>query len=154
MKGLLLITTALVTFTVVLSAGAPNMPVMAPPTVPMVASATALALPTPATNVAALASAEPTPAATTLDPNSEEVATLIKRGQQLAAAGDVAAARLILMRAADAHNAGAALALGATYDPNVLETLGIHGIVPDIAAARGWYKKAKEYGSAEASRRI
>jgi hypothetical protein len=149
MKGLLLITTALVTFTVVLSAG-PSMPVMAPPAVPVIASAAA----TPAPDVAVLAPAKAPPKTATLPSDSEDLAAIVKRGQQFAAAGDVAAARLLLQRAADAHDARAALALGATYDPNVLETLGIRGVVPDIAAARGWYEKAKEYGSAEALRRI
>jgi TPR repeat protein len=151
MKGLLPTATALVTFTVVLSAGAPNMAVMAPPTVPMVASATALALPTPAATVAALASAKPA-SKTTHRSDSEELAKLVRRGRQLAAAGDFAAARLILRRVADEHDAGAAAALGATYDPNVLVTLGIQGIVPDIVEARRWYEKAKEYGSAEPTR--
>jgi hypothetical protein len=97
----------------------------------------------------------PAPApAPALDPDSEEVTALIKRGQELAAAGDVAAARLTLRRAAEAHNAQAALALGATYDPGVLRTLGIFGVTPDAAMARGWYEKAKEYGSAEAPRRL
>jgi hypothetical protein len=95
-----------------------------------------------------------TPAVTALDPESEEALTLLKRGEQLAAAGDMAAARLMLRRAAEAHNARAALALGATYDPNVLATLGIYGVVPDTAAARSWYEKAKEYGSAEAPQRL
>jgi TPR repeat protein len=94
------------------------------------------------------------PTAPTLDPNSEEVVALVKRGEQLAAAGDMAAARLTLRRAADAHNARAALALGATYDPNVLQNLGIYGIEPDVAQTRRWYERAKEFGSAEAQRRL
>jgi hypothetical protein len=98
--------------------------------------------------------AEPPAPVPALDPDSAEVAALIKRGQELAAAGDVATARLTLRRAAEAHNAQAALALGATYDPNVLRTLGIFGVTPDAAMARGWYEKAKEYGSAEAPRRL
>ena len=141
--------TAVVTFAVVLSAGAAKMPVEAPPSAPVITHASA-----PAAYVADLAVAKLTPKATMLDPDSQELATLVKRGQQLAASGDVSAARLMLRRAADERNAHAALALGATYDPNVLETLGIRGVVPDIAAARSWYKKAKEYGSAEASRRL
>jgi TPR repeat protein len=36
----------------------------------------------------------------------------------------------------------------------VLQSLGIYGVTPDIAEARNWYEKAKEYGSAEALRRI
>ena len=92
--------------------------------------------------------------ARSLDAQSDEIATLVRRGEQLAAAGDMAAARLLLRRAAEEHNARAALALGATYDPNVLQSLGIYGVTPDIAEARNWYEKAKEYGSAEALRRL
>jgi hypothetical protein len=110
----------------------------------------------PAVNVVAPPAPEPAsaPAAPALDPESPEVAALVKRGQELAAAGDIAAARLTLRRAAEAHNAQAALALGATYDPTVLETLGIFGVTPDVAKARSWYEKAREYGSAEAPRRL
>jgi hypothetical protein len=110
--------------------------------------------PTPGSNIANLVPAKTMPAATTLDPESEEAATLVKRGEQLAAAGDMASARLTLRRAAEAHNARAALALGATYDPNVLRSLGIYGVAPDIAEARSWYEKAKEYGSPEAPQRL
>jgi hypothetical protein len=108
----------------------------------------------PAANAVAPPAAEPAPAAPALDPESPEVAALVKRGQELAAAGDIAAARLTLRRAAEAHNAQAALALGATYDPSVLETLGIFGVTPDVAKARSWYEKARDYGSAEAPRRL
>jgi TPR repeat protein len=84
----------------------------------------------------------------------EELAALLQRGQHLAASGDIAAARLTLRPAAEARNAQAALALGATYDPVVLHSLGIFGVTPDVAMARGWYEKAREYGSAEAPRRL
>jgi hypothetical protein len=123
------------------------------PAMPVTASAPTPVLPVPAA-VVAPAAPEPAPVATALDPDSEEMVALVKRGQELAAHGDVAAARLTLRRAAEAHNARAALALGATYDPIVLETLGIYGVAPDIAAARGWYEKARDYGSAEAPRRL
>jgi TPR repeat protein len=86
--------------------------------------------------------------------DSEEVLGLLQRGRKLAEAGDIAAARLVLRRAAEAHNAQAALALGGMYDPIVLKELGIYGVVPDIAEARSWYEKAKEFGSAEATRRL
>jgi TPR repeat protein len=96
-----------------------------------------------------LSSAAPAPE---LDP--EQRAALLKRGQQLAASGDIAAARLTLRPAAEARDAQAALALGATYDPIVLRSLGIFGVTPDVALARSWYEKAKAYGSAEAPRRL
>jgi TPR repeat protein len=82
----------------------------------------------------------------------DEVAMLAKRGEQFAMVGDVAAARLILQRAAEAGDPRASLSLAATYDPIVLERLGVRGISADIAMARTWYEKAKDFGSDEASR--
>jgi hypothetical protein len=87
-----------------------------------------------------------------LDP--EEIATLLRRGQDLLKNGDIASARLVLRRAANAGNAQAALALGATYDPLVLTELGVIGFAPDAAQARIWYGRAAEQGSREAARRL
>jgi hypothetical protein len=87
-----------------------------------------------------------------LDP--EEVMVLLKRGKDLIADGDIAAARLILKRAADANNAEAALALAATYDPFVLRELKVYGFTPDAAMARVWYEKATELGAPAAPRRL
>ena len=84
----------------------------------------------------------------------DEVAVLAKRGEEFIAAGNITAARLVLQRAAEARDAGAALLLGATYDPIMLEKFGVRGLAPDIATARTWYERAKEFGSAEASRRL
>jgi hypothetical protein len=50
--------------------------------------------------------------------------------------------------------ARAALMLAGTYDPIILEKLSIQGLASDIAAARTWYERAKEFGSAEAMRRL
>jgi TPR repeat protein len=46
------------------------------------------------------------------------------------------------------------LALGATYDPIALQKLGVRGVSADIAMARSWYEKAKEFGSAEGQARL
>jgi hypothetical protein len=87
-----------------------------------------------------------------LDP--EVIASLLRRADVLIASGDVAAARLVLRRAADAGDAGAAMALAGTYDPANLAKLGVHGILPDLAKARSWYEKARTFGSAEAHQRL
>jgi hypothetical protein len=87
-----------------------------------------------------------------LDP--EAVTDLVKRGQELIAAGKIPAARLVLMRAAEAGDAPAAMALGTTYDPIELEKLGFRDADPDIAMARFWYQKAKELGSIDAPARL
>ena len=87
-----------------------------------------------------------------LDP--DVVAALLKRADVLIASGDVAAARLVLRRAADAGDAHAAMTLAGTYDPAVLEKLDVHGFVPDVVMARSWYEKARKLGSAEAPQRL
>jgi hypothetical protein len=87
-----------------------------------------------------------------LDPN--EIASSLRRADDLIASGDLAAARLVLRRAANAGDAHAAMRLAGTYDPVILEKLGVHGFVPDVAMARVWYEKAKKFGSAEAPQRL
>jgi hypothetical protein len=87
-----------------------------------------------------------------LDPDA--IASSLRRGDALIATGDLAAARLVLRRAADAGDARAAMTLAETYDPTFLEKLGVHGVVPDLAMARSWYEKAKTFGSAEAPQRL
>jgi TPR repeat protein len=87
-----------------------------------------------------------------LDPS--EIAASLRRGNDLIASGDIAAARLVLRRAANAGDAHAAMTLAGTYDPVILEKLGVHGFVPDVAMARVWYEKAKKFGSAEAPQRL
>jgi TPR repeat protein len=86
--------------------------------------------------------------------DDEEITVLVKRGKDLIATGDLAAARLMLRKAADANNAEAALALAATYDPSVLRELKVYGFTPDAAMARVWYEKAIELGSPAAPRRL
>jgi hypothetical protein len=84
----------------------------------------------------------------------EEIAALYKRGEQLIQQGDIAAARLMFTRAASVGDARSALALGASYDPDVLRKLGVVGVAADAALAREWYAKASGYGSREAAQRI
>ena len=118
------------------------------------APAEALAVPAPAPpqpaaappgNDAAVAQTVSSP----LDP--DEIAMLLKRGKDAFSTGDLAAARLLLRRAAEAGSAEAALALGATFDPLVIRRLGAIGAAPDAAQARQWYQKAVALGSPTAS---
>jgi hypothetical protein len=53
--------------------------------------------------------------------DSEEIDILIKRGKDLLADGDVAAARLLFHRAAEADSAEGAFTLGPTFDPVSLQ---------------------------------
>jgi len=52
------------------------------------------------------------------------------------------------------HKTAAALALGATFDPIVLAKIGVRGAGADVEKARGWYERAKEFGSPDAPRRL
>jgi hypothetical protein len=86
--------------------------------------------------------------------DSDEIKLLVKQGEQFAAAGDVVSARVVLQRAAQAGDATAAMALGATYDPIVLAKIGVVGLSADVEQARSWYQKAESLGSSEATRRL
>jgi hypothetical protein len=86
--------------------------------------------------------------------DAEEIALLLKRGEDFISVGDLASARVVLQRAAEAGNARAALALAGTFDPQVLARLGVRGLRGDTAQARAWYEKARELGSTDATRRI
>ena len=114
------------------------------------AAAPAAAVPAAAAPVAAAPVAAPP--ARKLDP--DELAKFLTRAKSLLAAGDIPSARLLLERAADAQDAGAALMLARTYDPDVLGTLDTRNITPDPAMARAWYQKAGQLGSTDAQRRL
>jgi TPR repeat protein len=86
--------------------------------------------------------------------DADELAALLKRAKSMIAIGDIAAARLLLERAADAQEAGAALLLAQTYDPAVLGTPDARSITPDPATARAWYQKAVRLGSRDAQLRL
>jgi hypothetical protein len=97
-------------------------------------------------------SAADDPAIRMLDP--EVIKLLMRQGEQLIATGDVVTARTVFQRAAEAGNADAAIALGATYDPNVLAKLGVVGVSADVGKARSWYQRAETLGSPDARGRL
>jgi hypothetical protein len=99
------------------------------------------------------AAARPEPRATPAMTHAE-VVTLLKRGRDLIAVGDIASARLILTRLAEAGDAEASLALAGTFDAAVLANQHVVGVQPDPAKARTWYARAAEQGSPEAKRRL
>jgi hypothetical protein len=96
----------------------------------------------------------PAPERNTLHLDDQEIAALVMRGENFIANRDLASARLLLQRAAEAGNANAALALGATFDPLVIQSLGAVGGEPDAARARKWYQRAMELGSTTASQQL
>jgi hypothetical protein len=91
---------------------------------------------------------------TTAGADDEEIAVLIKLGQDFVRNGDFSSARLLLMRAAAAGSAAAALSLGETFDPLVIQQLRAIGVQPDPAKAREWYERAAELGSDAASQNL
>jgi hypothetical protein len=84
----------------------------------------------------------------------EEIASLLKRGRDLIASGDIASARLMLTLVAEGGNAEAAFTLAGTFDPSVLANLRAIGVQGDPAKARAWYARAAELGSLEARQRL
>jgi hypothetical protein len=123
-------------------------PVAVPPPAPVappiaVATAAPSAMPAPPPQAEVVRSLDP-----------REIAALIKRGQDLLASGDVQSARLLLMRGAEARDARAALLVGTTYDPALLRQIGADGPLADIAQARTWYQRAKEWGEPDAQRKL
>src|SRR5260370_34718303 len=79
----------------------------------------------------------------TLD--AETLAALMTRAKSLLVLGDIAAARLLLERAADAQDASAAFLLAQTYDPAVLGVRDARSITADPVMARDWYRKAASF---------
>lgn len=78
----------------------------------------------------------------------------LARAERLLQKGDIVGARTVYQRAAEQGDGLAALALGATYDPNRLWSLGALGLVGNRERARQWYQRANELGNSEAKARI
>ena len=86
--------------------------------------------------------------------SAAEIAGLLARGDWLFATGDVASARLLYERAADAGEARAAVRLGETFDPVYLDAShrrGLHGD-PDMAVL--WYRHARDLGATGVASRL
>jgi hypothetical protein len=134
--------------------------IAAPPVAaPAVIAAPVIAAPIVAALPPQAAAVTPPPESSAIAPpvrslEREEIAALYARGEQMITRGEIAGARLVFTRAAEAGDARSALALGATYDPDVLRKLGVLGVVGDAAHAREWYAKASSLGSREAAQRI
>jgi len=79
---------------------------------------------------------------------------LLSRGDAMLALGDVLAARLLYQRAAELGSAQGATAVGKTYDPAVLVSIGASGLAADRAAAASWYRKGAALGDQDGARRL
>jgi hypothetical protein len=88
----------------------------------------------------------------TLQP--DELALLLRRGQDMLKLGDISGARLVLRRAAEAGSSDAALMLASTFDPVTLRELGVLGFAADLGQALSWYEQALALGSGEAKQRL
>jgi hypothetical protein len=86
--------------------------------------------------------------------NPDEIATLIKVGEDFLKRGDIPSARVLFKRAAIAGNAQAALELAMTFDQVSLAQWGVLGFAADAAQAREWYDRAIKLGSTEAARHL
>jgi hypothetical protein len=151
---------ARVTNTRLASADAQDLPAPSTPSREAIATAYQIALqaqaPVTAPVPVAVQPAPPQPAppqpARALD--ADTLAGLMTRAKSLIGVGDIAAARLLLERAANAQDATAALLLAQTYDPAVLGTRDSRSVTADATAARDWYQRAAAFGSAEAQQRL
>lgn len=130
---------------------APAAPPVASPVLQSASAPAAAPVPSPQPEVPPDAAPPPSKAAGGIGLDSAEIAAMIKRGRDFLMTGDLASARLLLRRAAEAGSAEAALALGATFDPLVIRRLGAVGTAPDVAQARKWYQRAADLGSSAAT---
>jgi hypothetical protein len=84
----------------------------------------------------------------------DELQSLMGLASTLIVQADVAAARLVLERAASSGDTRAIFALAETYDPNMLSAWRVRGIKGDRNRANALYRQALAKGQAEARSRI
>ena len=86
--------------------------------------------------------------------NEDKARGLFEKGEVRLGNGDVIGARMFFKKAADAGDAQAANAMGATYDPDLFSSLRVQGMRPDLEMARRWYRRAMELGSKDSLDRL
>jgi hypothetical protein len=86
--------------------------------------------------------------------SAAEIAALLARGDWLFATGDVASARLLYRRAADAGVARAAVRLGETFDPVFSGPPHLRGLDRDSSIAAFWYSRARDLGATGVASRL
>ena len=86
--------------------------------------------------------------------NEDKARGLFEKGEVRLGNGDVIGARMFFKKAADAGDAQAANAMGATYDPDLFSSLRVQGMRPDVEMARQWYRRAMELGSKDSLDRL
>jgi hypothetical protein len=80
--------------------------------------------------------------------------SLKSNGDMLLMLGDIASARLFYEAAVKAGDIPSLIAVGSTYDPVVLNQLGLRGFHADPVKAAEWYLKAHEADAAEADKHL
>lgn len=87
------------------------------------------------------------------EPNVDmaQAASYMSSGDAYLERGDIASARLFYLEAEHSGLPAAMIAVGKTYDPNMLKKLGIKGFAADPDKAAEWYRKAEKAGQAEAN---
>lgn len=80
-------------------------------------------------------------------------AALMRQGDSAMLHGNIAQARSFYERAATAYreSPAAPLAMGKTFDPNILPPLGVGSGFADPAVARAWYGRARALGDPAAA---
>ena len=139
------------------------MPVQAAPETETAATSAPARMPPSATTAPPLTEAESSAPVAVLSPapppagprlSAAEIGALMERGDAFLSARDITSARLYYERAAEAGDGQAALQLGATFDPVMLDRAGLRGVPGDPGQALSWYRRARELGMVEADQRI
>jgi hypothetical protein len=86
--------------------------------------------------------------------NHQEATALLEKGMKLLLSGNLASARLLFNELVRQNDVRGAFAMGQSYDPEVLRSVLVVGVSPDMEAAKRWYRKAAELGSADARSRL
>jgi hypothetical protein len=84
----------------------------------------------------------------------QEEDVFIERAEALLKSGDFESARLIFTDLADRGSRRAAFRLAQTFDPEVLASLFVVGLTPDLQKARNWYARAVALGALEGQKRL
>lgn len=141
----------------------PSQPVvLRPPALQEAKPAPVAVAPPPAPLAETTASRQPAPPASAVAPQAARpaaqqapglpppvVAMLMKRGNDMLAIGDVSGARLMFGKAAASGSSAAMTAMGRTFDPAVLSSIGPH-LLPNPDMASDWYNRAATAGDGEA----
>jgi type II secretory pathway predicted ATPase ExeA len=92
----------------------------------------------------------------TMPPEETDINTtsLKSNGDMLLMLGDIASARLFYEAAVKAGDIPSLIAVGSTYDPVVLNRLGLRGFHADPVKAAEWYIRAREADAAEADKHL